>query len=91
IEQDISRLKNLERFQEMYKYIGFLYENPASLLDYLDSDGLIVLDEMSRIQETATHLDMEEAEWYSSLLESGQMVRNSRFSLDWDTVLEMMK
>ncbi|MBP2078528.1 transcription-repair coupling factor [Oceanobacillus polygoni] len=91
IEQDITRLKNLERFQEMYKYIGFLYENPASLLDYLDSDGLIMLDEMSRIQETATNLDMEEGEWYSSLLESGQMVRNSRFSLDWDTVVGMMK
>ncbi len=35
IEHDISRLKNIERFQEMYKYIGFFYENPASLLDYL--------------------------------------------------------
>ncbi|WP_373894542.1 transcription-repair coupling factor [Virgibacillus sp. CBA3643] len=86
LEEDISRLKNVEHFQEMYKYIGFLYENPASLLDYLASDGLVIFDEMNRIQETATNLDTEEAEWYSSLLESNQMVRDSTFSFDWQTV-----
>jgi len=90
IEHDISRLKNLERFQEMYKYIGYLYGEPASLIDYLPEDGLIMLDEMTRIQETATNLDTEEAEWYSSLLEAGKMVQNSSFSLDWNTVLGMM-
>ncbi|HLR66659.1 transcription-repair coupling factor [Virgibacillus alimentarius] len=86
MEHDIERLKNVERFQEMYKYIGFLYENPASLLDYLPSNGLIIMDEMSRIQETATNLDKEEAEWYSSLLASNQMVKDSTFSFDWLTV-----
>ncbi|UJL46488.1 transcription-repair coupling factor [Virgibacillus sp. NKC19-16] len=86
MEQDIARLKNVEHFQEMYKYIGFLYENPASLLDYLPSNGLIIFDEMNRIQETATNLDTEEAEWYSSLLESNKMVRNSTFSFDWQSV-----
>ena len=91
IEHDISRLKNMERFQEMYKYIGFFYESPKSLLDYLPDDGLIVLGEMGRIQETATNLDTEEAEWYSSLLEANRMVKDSRFSFDWQIVLEKMK
>lgn len=91
MEHDIGRLKNLERFQGMYKYIGFFYNNPASLLDYLPSDGLIILDEMSRIQESATNLDTEEAEWYSSLLESNQMVKNSKFSFDWYTIWEGMR
>lgn len=86
IEHDTERLKNLEHFQEMYKYIGYFYEKPASLLDYLPKDGLIIFDEMSRIQETATNLDTEEAEWYSSLLESNQMVKNSYFSFDWQHV-----
>ncbi|OZU89529.1 transcription-repair coupling factor [Virgibacillus indicus] len=83
MESDISRMKNLEHFQEMYKYIGFLYKEPASLIDYLPDNGLVMLDEMSRIQETATNLDTEEAEWYASLLESNKMVKNSRFSFDW--------
>jgi transcription-repair coupling factor (superfamily II helicase) len=91
MEHDIDRLKNMERFQEMHKYIGFFYENPASLLDYLPSDGLIILDEMSRVHETAVNLDTEEAEWYSSLLESNQMVKHSTFSFDWHTVWEKME
>ncbi|WP_068675830.1 transcription-repair coupling factor [Oceanobacillus sp. Castelsardo] len=90
IEEDISRFKNIERFQEMYKYIGYLYDEPASLLDYLTKDGLVILDEMSRVQETAMNLDTEEAEWYSSLLESGKMVQNSRFSYDWQAVIDNM-
>lgn len=91
IEYDIGRLKDTERFQEMYKYIGFLYEEPKSLLDYLPSDGLLVLEEMGRIQETATNLDKEEAEWYSSLLETNRMVKGSSFSFEWHMVMEKMK
>lgn len=90
MEEDISRLKNIERFQEMYKYIGYFYDEPASLLDYLTKDGLVILDEMSRVQETAMNLDTEEAEWYSSLLETGKMVQNSRFSYDWQTIIDHM-
>src|SRR5699024_1699162 len=86
IEHDITRLKAAERFSEINKYIGFFYEKPASLLDYLPKDGLIILDEMSRIQETATNLDLEESEWYSSLLESNQMVKDSQFSFDWPAI-----
>lgn len=88
IGYDVERLKNMERFQEMYKYIGFFYENPASLLDYMPESGIVILDEMSRIQESATHLDTEEAEWYSSLLESNQMVHDSQFSFDWHEIWE---
>lgn len=91
VEYDIDRLKGMERFQEMYKYIEFFYKEPASLLDYLADDGLIILEEMSRIQETATSLDAEEAEWYSSLLETNKMVKGSSFSFDWLTVIEKMK
>ncbi|MFD1849258.1 transcription-repair coupling factor [Oceanobacillus bengalensis] len=91
IEHDIGRLKNLERFGEMYKYIDYFYKEPASLLDYLSDDGIVILDEMGRIQETASNLDADEAEWYSGMLESGKMVQNSRFSFDWQTVLDHMK
>lgn len=86
VVRDIERLRQGEHFQEMYKYAGFLYEKPASLLDYLPGNGFVILDEMSRIQETALHLDEEEAEWYTSLLNSNQMVKDSHFSFDWEHV-----
>lgn len=85
-QYDLDRLKRLEHFQEMNKYIGYFYEQPASLLDYLPKDGLIIFDEMSRIQETALHLDKEEGEWYSDLLLANQVIRDSKFSFDWHTV-----
>jgi len=86
ISYDVDRLKATEPFQDMYKYIGFYYDQPASLLDYLPSNGLIIMDEMSRIQETATSLDEEEAEWYSSLLSTHDMIRDSQFSFDWTAI-----
>lgn len=91
LTHDLERLKNLEHFPEMYKYIGFLYENPASLLDYLPKNGIIILDEMSRIQETAANIDTEEAEWYSNLLEANKMVQKSKFSFDWHEVWQNME
>ena len=86
MSHDIERLKNHEQFQEMHKYVGFIYEEPASLLDYLPRNGLLIMDEMSRIQDTATSLDHEEAEWYSSLLMTNRMVKGGSFSFDWTTV-----
>lgn len=91
IEHDLERLEQQERFQEMYKYIGFYYDEPANLLDYLPENGIVVMDEMSRIQETAQRLDQEEAEWYQSLLEANQIVRDLSISYDWHDVWSKIK
>ncbi|PAD37475.1 transcription-repair coupling factor [Terribacillus sp. 7520-G] len=91
VSQDLERLRQQERFQGMAKYAGYFYDEPASLLDYLGQDGYIILDEMSRIQETANRLDEEEAEWHQSLLEAHQTVRQLKLSFDWHEVLQRMK
>ncbi|GEN55342.1 transcription-repair coupling factor [Halobacillus faecis] len=83
IEHDLDLLKAKDHFQEIYKYIGYFYEEPVSLLDYLPETGLVILDEMSRIQETANRLDQEEAEWHNSMLEANQTVRELHLSFDW--------
>ncbi|MYL51588.1 transcription-repair coupling factor [Halobacillus litoralis] len=83
VEHDLDLLKAKEHFQEIYKYIGYFYEEPVSLLDYLPETGLVILDEMSRIQETANRLDQEEAEWHNSMLEANQTVRELHLSFDW--------
>lgn len=88
---DIDRLKNNETFQDIYKYSMFFYEKRHSLLDYLPNDGLIIIDEMSRVQEVAQNLDTEEAELYESLLEQRQMAPDMAFSFDFDDVKERMQ
>jgi len=90
IEKDIEQLNNFQHFQDIYKYISFLYKQPASLLDYLPEDGFIIFDEMSRIQELANRLDKDDAEWYSSLLERHQMLKNSIVSFDWESLWKNM-
>ncbi|WP_138420001.1 transcription-repair coupling factor [Aquibacillus sediminis] len=91
IGHDVERLKHQERFAEMYRYGFYFYDEPASLLDYLPKDSLIILDEMSRIQETATRLDEEEAEWYQSVLVANQILRDMSISYDWHDVWAKMK
>lgn len=59
----------------MFKYLSIFYNEPASLIDYLPEDGVVILDEISRIQETASHLESEEAEWYISLLGEEQLFK----------------
>ncbi|MGN8648231.1 transcription-repair coupling factor [Gracilibacillus sp. HCP3S3_G5_1] len=91
ITADIDRLHHCERFQEMKKYVSFFYEESYSLLDYLPENGFLVLDEMSRIQETAAHLDNEEQEWLKDNLQRGKAVRDSKLSFDWHQVWNNMK
>ncbi|WP_077623907.1 transcription-repair coupling factor [Sediminibacillus massiliensis] len=91
IRPDLERMQQHERFQEMYKYVNYFYEEPGSLLDYLPKDGLIILDEMSRVQETANRLDEEEAEWYQSLLEANQTVKDLTISYDWHEIWHKME
>src|SRR5690625_2994381 len=90
IEDEIQKFKDEEDFQEMYKYSSLFYDHPNSLLDYLPEDGLIMFDEMSRIQESAQNLDKEEAELTQSLVEQSKMVPNITFSFDWHTLKEKM-
>lgn len=88
IQYDIDRLKIAEPFKEMHKYTSYFYDNPTSLLDYLSKDGLIIFDEMGRIQEAAEHLDVEEAELYTSMLEQHQTVSDMTLSFSWQDVQE---
>ncbi|MRG88178.1 transcription-repair coupling factor [Salinibacillus xinjiangensis] len=83
IEYDIERIRNGEQFKEIHKYISLFYDQPASLIDYMPSDGLVVIDEMSRVEETSTSLDHEEADWYQALQEQNKMVRDLSMSFGW--------
>ncbi|MDR7074857.1 transcription-repair coupling factor [Fictibacillus barbaricus] len=82
ISFEIGQLREKHKFQSMYKYASLFYEKPASLLQYISSDSLIVMDEIGRIQETIQQLDKEEAEWQTALLEHGELVQDLQISPD---------
>lgn len=80
ISYTIERLKNGEKPDHIFKYVSFAYERDNSLLDYLSSNSVLIFDEMSRIQEMEERLNKEEAEWYTSLLEQGDIIHDLTIS-----------
>ncbi|MCJ7843036.1 transcription-repair coupling factor [Lederbergia sp. NSJ-179] len=76
IGYDLEQLRNGQKPEQFFKYLSFDDDLTASLLDYLSSNGLLIFDEMSRIQEMNDRLEKEEAEWYTALLAQGEMVHD---------------
>ncbi|RBW67642.1 transcription-repair coupling factor [Bacillus taeanensis] len=87
VSYEIERLGNEEVFQGIYKYTSLLYEHPESLLDYLPKNGLVVFDEISRIQEMSVSLDKEEAEWLTSLLHQGDCITDLKMSASFEEII----
>ncbi|WP_062107768.1 transcription-repair coupling factor [Bacillus niameyensis] len=76
IGHDLEQLRNGQKPEQFFKYLTYAYKPAVSLLDYLSSNGVLIFDEMSRIQEMNERLEKEEAEWYTSLLEHGEIIHD---------------
>ncbi|TMU82954.1 transcription-repair coupling factor [Bacillus sp. BHET2] len=76
IGHEIDQLHNGQVPEQIFKYLSLAYESPSSLLDYLPHDGVLFFDDFSRVQEMSESLEKEEAEWYTSLLQDGQIIHD---------------
>lgn len=74
ITHEIDQFRQRQTFDGLFKYMSLFYERPASLLDYIGTDGVVVFDEVSRVQEMNDQLNKEEAEWQTELIEKGEIV-----------------
>lgn len=79
---EIAQLKQSVTFEGMYKYMSLYYETPQSLLSYMPENAFVWVDEMNRVKEMAEHLQKEEAEWHTAMLEQGSIVHGTQLSLD---------
>ncbi|HLU22933.1 MAG TPA: transcription-repair coupling factor [Bacillaceae bacterium] len=84
---DIEKLRNQQKPEQFFKYLSYAYEPAASLLDYVSSDGILIFDELSRIQEMNERLSKEEAEWYTSLLANGDIIHDLDVSHSLDNLI----
>ncbi|WP_261134726.1 transcription-repair coupling factor [Bacillus sp. Marseille-Q3570] len=87
IGYEVEQLKQNQAFQGMYKYISYYYDKPASLLDYLPDNALVIMDEISRIQETSAQFEKEEAEWQTTLLNQGEILTGMTLSHQYDEIV----
>jgi len=88
ISHELEQLKNGQKPDQVYKYLSLAYDRPASLLDYLPSNGLVFIDEISRVQEMNDSLLKEEAEWYTGLLAEGEIIHDLHISHDLQALLQ---
>ena len=88
ISFELEQLKNGQKPDQVFKYLSLAYESASSLLDYLPRNGLVFIDEISRVQEMNDSLVKEEAEWYTSLLGTGQIVHDLHISHDLTALLQ---
>ncbi|WP_100486496.1 transcription-repair coupling factor [Sporolactobacillus pectinivorans] len=85
---DIEALKQHQSFQNMAKYTALFYNKATTISDYLPQNALIILDEISRIQEMTQQLDREEAEWLVEMLQKGEMVGGVPLTMDGSALAE---
>ena len=91
IEQDIELLRHGHLPDHIAKYGSLLFEKPHFLGDYFDQDGLVLFDELGRVQEVMEAWEREESEWFISLIEEGKILHEVKPSYMLKEVLALLK
>lgn len=71
VEEDIDSLVEHHYFPGIDRYLPYILETPASVIDYIDEDSIISLDETLRITQRIENVELEHEELAKSLLEKG--------------------
>ena len=75
LEHDLDRLEALDWTASAEHYLPYLYEQPATILDFLPPDGLVVADEPVRLRTHADQFQAEVTEAYETRLRRGELLR----------------
>lgn len=88
---DIELMQQGERLPNLYAYISAIYPSDATILDYMPAETLLVIDEPSRVLETAAQLQKEEGEWQTSRIAEGEFMANLTLSRSYDEIILQKK
>ena len=87
---DIAQMKDGSAPDEILKYASFSKNEPTTLGTYFPQDGLIVFDEIGRITEVLESLEVEEEQWFASLLEEGKIVHSAKLSFTFNDLKKQL-
>ncbi|PHK48864.1 transcription-repair coupling factor [Staphylococcus edaphicus] len=76
--------------QVLRRLVAFMYEQPATIVDYFKDDAIIAVDEFNRIKETESTLVSETDEFMQNLIESGKGFIEQSF-LQYDAFENLLK
>lgn len=76
VGEDIEKLSNLGNFKGIKEFTPYIYDKGTSLLDYLPSNTILILDEGDRSRERVKGFQNEFKENFKTLLERGEVLPN---------------
>ncbi|MBG9772329.1 transcription-repair coupling factor [Brevibacillus laterosporus] len=91
IGRDIEIMRQGSRPANLYSYLSVLYPEMETILDYLPSDTLLIIDEPSRVIDTAVQLQKDESEWVTGRIEQGDFMSNLILSRSYDELIHEQK
>ncbi len=77
---EVEQLRSYHLFGQAFKYVTAIYPEKTTIVDYLSTDTIVVIDDPFRIQDSIEHIEKEEAEWQTTMLESGELIPGLSFA-----------
>ena len=88
----IEKMDNLEDFQGIKTLAPYFYQRTSSLIDYLDSQAIIMLDEPDRIRERIGAYHEEFQENFKNLLQGGEVLpQQAHLLFNYEEILKGIK
>ncbi|QQE74562.1 transcription-repair coupling factor [Brevibacillus composti] len=84
---DVERMKQGQRFPHLYSYISVIYPEQDTLLSYMPQDTVLIVDEPSRVLDTAAQLQKEEGEWLTGRIMQGEYMANLSLSRPYEEII----
>jgi transcription-repair coupling factor (superfamily II helicase) len=78
INSDIEKIGTDYYFPGIDRYIPFIIENAASLVQYMDSNTLIFVDEPVRVKQRIENILLENDEACKALIEKGMLIQSDQ-------------
>ena len=73
-EEDIEQILNGSYLSKIDKYFDCFYESQASLLDYLNKNYIVLLDDISKINQRQKNINQDNKELIKTLVEKEKIV-----------------
>ena len=85
IKEDAERLENTGELPAADRYMGAIYPELTTALDYIPIDALVMLDQPAKLTERADSYLKQQAEDVGLLIRSGTVIGSiAEFSMSWE-------
>ncbi len=90
--REAGRIRDGLSISSIDKFIGEVYDSPATMLDYLDGDSLVFVSEYNNVRERSKAFDFQFRENLAEYFRDGTLCRGfETFYLDFNSSLEILR